>query len=155
MREAFCACEVTGWLLRVGVVMLSGCLVTCENLVMGTIRAPSGLGKSGRDFWRSVVAVYVLAPAEVLSLARACKTVDLLDEVDAAIADYGVVASGSRGQPVPNRLLMARCELERSLDMLIRSLALPMPDEAAGRRRSPSAAAAAQARWRDHRGAMA
>ena len=88
----------------------------------------------------------MLSPAELLSLARAAKTVDLLDQVDAAIADYGVVTSGSRGQPVPNRLLMARCELDRSLDVMLRSLALPMPDESAGRRRSPSATAAAQAR---------
>jgi hypothetical protein len=114
-------------------------------------RPPAGLGESGKTFWRSVVAVYELSPPEALSLARACKTVDLLDQVDAALADYSVVTSGSRGQPVPNRLLMVRCELERSLDMLIRSLALPMPDETTGRRRSPSAAAAAQERWRGQR----
>jgi len=147
MREVKSACVVMGWLR----------LVACENQSMSTRRRPpAGLGESGRAFWRSVVAVYELSPAEALSLARACKTVDLLDEVDAAVADYGIVASGSRGQPVPNRLLMVRCELERSLDMLLRALALPMPDETAGHRRSPSATAAAQARWRGHRhGAMA
>jgi hypothetical protein len=48
-------------------------------------------------FWRSVAAVYELSPPEALSLARACKTVDLLEQVDAALADYGVVTSGSRG----------------------------------------------------------
>jgi hypothetical protein len=46
---------------------------------------------------------------------------------------------------------MVRCELERSLDMLIRSLALPMPGETEGRRRSPAAVANAQARWRGQR----
>jgi hypothetical protein len=72
-------------------------------------RPPAGLGESGKMFWRSVAAVYELSPPEALSLARACKTVDLLEQVDAALADYGVVTSGSRGQPVPNRLLMVRC----------------------------------------------
>src|SRR5262245_22213770 len=123
---------------------------------MGTNPRPlAGLKKSGRSFWRSVTAVYDLSPVETLMLDRACRSVDLLDEIDAAIADYGVVSMGSRGQVVPNRLIGSRCEVERNLDMLVRALALPMPDETAGRRRTPTAAAAAQARWRGERGQVA
>ena len=123
---------------------------------MGTRRrSPPGLGAAGRAFWRSITDVYTLSPAEEMSLIRACKSVDLLEEIDAGLADYGVVTSGSRGQPVPNRLLMVRCELERGLDMWVRAMALPMPDEVTGRRRSPAAAAAAQARWQGQRGQMA
>ena len=118
-------------------------------------RPPAGLEAAGKAFWRSVLAAYELNPVEAVMLGQACKTVDLLEQVDAALADYGVVSSRSRGQPVPNRLLMVRCELERNLDMLARSLALPMPDESAGRRRSPAATAAAQARWRGERGSVA
>jgi hypothetical protein len=123
---------------------------------MGTSpRAPDGLKASGRSFWRRVTGVYDLSPVETMMLGRACRSVDLLDEIDAALADYGVVSMGSRGQVVPNRLIMARCEVERNLDMLVRALALPMPDETTGRRRTPTAAAAAQARWRGERGSVA
>ena len=79
-------------------------------------RPPAGLDAAGKAFWRSVLAAYDLSQVEAVMLDQACKTVDLLEQVDAALADYGVVSSGSRGQPVPNRLLMVRCELERNLD---------------------------------------
>jgi hypothetical protein len=48
---------------------------------------------------------------------------------------------------IPNRMLKLRCEVERVLDIQVRSLNLPMPGEAEGRRRSPAAAAAAYSRW--------
>jgi hypothetical protein len=45
-------------------------------------------------------------------------------------------------------MIKIRCELERVLDIQIRSLNLPMPGEDEGRRRSPAAAAAAYTRWK-------
>jgi phage terminase small subunit len=110
-------------------------------------RAPGGLDQAGRAFWRSVVAVYELSPAELVSLRRACVTLDALTAVDAEIADQGLSVRGSRGQVIPNRMIKLRCEMERILDVQVRSLNLPMPGEAEGRRRSPAAAAAAYTRW--------
>jgi hypothetical protein len=100
--------------------------------------------------------VYDLAPAEQVLLARACRTVDLLGEIDAQLADYGVVVSGSTGQVRANPLLASKALQEATLDTLIRAMCLPMPDETEGRRRSPAATAAAQQRWRDRdHGALA
>lgn len=115
-------------------------------------RAPQGLDKAGRAFWRSVMAVYELSPAALMSLSRACVTVDALSAVDAEIAAQGLSVRGSRGQVIPNRMIKLRCEMERVLDVQLRGLGLPMPGETVGRRRSPSAHAAAQARWRAQRG---
>ena len=119
---------------------------------MARPRAPEGLDQAGRAFWRSVTAAYELSPAELAMLSRACRSVDALAAVDAEIAQQGLSVRGSRGQVIPNRMLKLRCEMERVLDVQLRSLALPMPDEDAGRRRSPAASAAAQARWRAQRG---
>src|SRR5215471_11800489 len=93
-------------------------------------RAPTGLGKAGRAFWRSVMATYELSPAESLTLHRCCVSVDALAAVDAEIAEQGVSVRGSRGQVIPNRLIKLRCEMERVLDVQIRALQLPMPGEA-------------------------
>jgi len=116
-------------------------------------RAPEGLGGPGRKFWRDVLGAYELAPAELLTLHRCCVSVALA-AVDAEIAGQGISVRGSRGQVIPNRLLKLRCEMERVLDIQIRSLQLPMPQEDQGRRRSPAAAAAAYTRWANN-GAMA
>jgi hypothetical protein len=114
---------------------------------MARPRAPEGLDQAGRAFWASVTRVYELSPAELLCLRRACVTVDALAAVDAEIAGQGLSVRGSRGQVIPNRMLKLRCEMERVLDIQVRSLNLPMPDEDEGRRRSPAAAAAAYTRW--------
>src|SRR6266487_2119984 len=104
---------------------------------MARPRAPQGLDRAGLAFWRSVTAVYELSPAELVSLSRACVAVDTLAAVDAEIAAQGLSVRGSRGQVIPNRMIKVRCELDRVLDVQLRSLALPMPYEDEGRRRSP------------------
>jgi hypothetical protein len=100
--------------------------------------------------WRSVTATYELSPAELVSLGRACVTVDTLAAVDGEIGEQGLSVRGSRGQVIPNRLLKLRCEIERVLDVQLRSLNLPLPGESEGHRRSPAAAAAAYTRWAAH-----
>src|SRR5215475_14597442 len=110
-------------------------------------RPPEGLSGPGRKFWRDVLGAYELSPAELLMLHRCCVSVDALAAVDAEIAEQGLSVRGSRGQVIPNRLLKLRCEMERVLDVQVRSLNLPLPGEAEGRRRSPAAAAAAYTRW--------
>jgi hypothetical protein len=114
---------------------------------MARPRAPEGLDKAGRAFWRSVTGIYELSPAELVSLRRACVPLDALTAVDAEIAGQGLSVRGSRGQVIPNRMIKLRCEMERVLDVQVRSLNLPMPQESEGRRRSPAAAAAAYTRW--------
>jgi hypothetical protein len=114
---------------------------------MAVLKPPEGLAVAGRKFWRDVLKVYELSPAELLTLQRCCVSVDALAAVDAEIAEQGLSVRGSRGQVIPNRLLKLRCEMERVLDVQIRSLQLPMPGEDQGRRRSPAASHAAYTRW--------
>jgi hypothetical protein len=97
-----------------------------------------------------------LSPVELVVLRQACAVTDLLARADADLAAADLTVTGSTGQPKAHPLIAATSELRRVLDVLLRSLALPMPDETTGRRRSPAATAAAQARWREQRrGAMA
>jgi len=115
-------------------------------------RAPESLDAAGKALWRSVLAAYELSPAEMATLRQACRVVDVLARIDAHLADADLVVDGYAGQPRSHPLLSASADQRRVLDALFRSLCLPMPDEAEGRRRSPAAVAAAQARWRQERG---
>jgi hypothetical protein len=112
-------------------------------------RAPESLDAAGRRLWRSVLADYELSAAEVETLGQACRVADVLARIDAELMDSDLVVEGHHGQPRSHPLLAASADQRRVLDALFRSLALPMPGEAEGRRRSP--VAAAQARWRAQR----
>jgi hypothetical protein len=115
-------------------------------------RPPAGIGADARRFWREVVGAYELSPGELETLRQAVVVVDQLARADAVLRESpDLLVEGSMGQARPHPLLAASVELRRTLDGLIRSLSLPMPDEHIGRRRSPTAVAAAQARWREQR----
>lgn len=123
---------------------------------MSIPRAPEGLGKAGRAFWRSVAGVYELSPPELATLGQAARVVEVLTRVDADLVDADeMTVTGSTGQMRPHPLLAASAEQRRVLDGLLRSLNLPMPGEVEGHRRAPAAQAAAQARWRGQRGEVA
>ena len=114
-------------------------------------RPPESLDKAGASSWRDVLAIYELSPSELALLGRCCRTVDVLARIDAEIIDADLTVEGSTGQPRAHPLLAIKSDQERVLDSLLRSLALPMPGEDEGRRRSGAAVAAAQARWRGQR----
>jgi hypothetical protein len=93
--------------------------------------------------------VYELSPAEEAMLARCCRTIDVLDRLDVTLLEAGdLMVEGSVGQLKPHPALAAAADQQRLLDQLVRALNLPLPDEQTGRRRSPAAREAAQARWR-------
>lgn len=114
-------------------------------------RPPQSLDQAGRSLWRAVTGAYDLAPHEAELLRQACRVADSLARIDAALMDAEPVVEGYAGQPRAHPLLAASADQRRVLDALFRSMALPMPDEAEGRRRSPAAVASAQARWRAQR----
>jgi hypothetical protein len=114
-------------------------------------RPPQSLDQAGRALWRAVMGAYVLAPHEVELLRQACRVTDQLARIDAVLMDEDLVVAGHAGQPRAHPMLQVSADQRRVLDALFRSMALPMPGETEGRRRSPSAAAAAQARWRGQR----
>lgn len=109
--------------------------------------APSGLNLAGRGFWRAVVGEFELNAAELVLLGEACRTVDILAAVAAAMDGVPLTVAGSMGQTVAHPLLAEARAQRRTLDTLCRALALPLPDERVGRRLSPTAREAARTRW--------
>jgi hypothetical protein len=114
-------------------------------------RPPQSLDAAGKRLWRDTLADYELSAAEVETLRQACRVADLLARIDVELMDSELVVEGHHGQPRAHPLLAASADQRRVLDGLFRSLALPMPDEQTGRRRSPAAREAARARWRQER----
>ena len=113
-----------------------------------TVRVPAGLGDAGRQFWDEVTSGYDLSPAERGILRRCCACLDRLAAIDAELDSAGLIVEGSTGQVRAHPLLSAADSAERTFDILVKALSLPMPDEREGKRRSPQAVQAAQARWR-------
>jgi hypothetical protein len=94
------------------------------------------------------MADYELSVPETELLRQACQVSDLIGRLEAALAADDLIQPGSRGQPVANPLVDRLTAQRRLLESLIRSLALPMPGEHEGRRRSPQQVAAVTERWR-------
>jgi hypothetical protein len=116
---------------------------------MANPRPPVGVGREARRFWAHVLADYDLTAPELEILRQAVVIVDQLARADATLRESpDLLAEGSMGQIRPHPLLASTVELRKVLDSLLRSLAFPFPSEDEGRRRSPSAQAAANARWR-------
>ncbi|HXL19432.1 MAG TPA: hypothetical protein VN961_18100, partial [Streptosporangiaceae bacterium] len=102
-------------------------------------RVPDGLGPAGRAVWRRIMGTYELSEGERLLLVRVCRTADALARIDRELAAAGtLLVTGSTGQPVSNPLLAAKSDQERVLELLVRGLALPLPGERVGTRRTPS-----------------
>jgi hypothetical protein len=97
--------------------------------------------------WRRVLGEFELNGAERELLVEACRTTDTLAAIDTALAGEPLTVEGSTGQPRPHPLLGEARAQRRVLDQLVRALALPLPTERVGRRRSPSARENALARW--------
>jgi hypothetical protein len=120
-------------------------------VTVGTPRAPDGLGQAGRRFWRAVTGAYELSPSETESLRQAARVVDLLERIDAQLVAEDLTVVGSMGQQRSHPLLASAAEQRRVLEGLLNAMALPMPSEVEGKRRSPAALHAAQQRWRERR----
>ena len=106
---------------------------------------PRGLKRSGKAFWDNIIEDgYIFDPAETVILERLCRCLDTLDQIERDIAQMGTVTAGSRSQPRPNPMLREQRETLKLIEHLCRSLALPVPGEAHGKRRSPEAKAAAK-----------
>lgn len=119
-----------------------------ELLTAKPPRAPIGLKLRGNALWRQVVKVYILDVAELELLRELCRTVDHIDAIDVELVEQGLVVTGTRGQlPKANPLLPEMRESQKTLSRLVSELALPMPGETTGRRRSPQQKQAAHSRW--------
>lgn len=111
-------------------------------------RAPDGLRGRGKRFWRATTAAYEFTDAEFALLEEACRTLDSLDLLAAAISTDGAMATGSTGQPVVHPALTEARGQRLVLHRLIAALALPDEDgQAVPTGRALAAGAAARVRW--------
>lgn len=117
-----------------------------------TTKPPAGLATRGRAYWHAVVADYDLSPSELAILIEACRTLDNLDQLAAAIARDGATVLGSAGQTVVHPALTEVRGQRLALHRLVSALALP---DAEGQSVPTSgtlrAKRAASVRWSGHR----
>jgi hypothetical protein len=120
---------------------------------------PPGLARDGRKdgpgrtLWKQIVTSgrYVLRPDELRTLEDACKTADLIAELEKEAEGRPRTVRGSTGQPVINPLLAEARQCRLALNQLLKQLKLPDDGDdnaaAGGERRSVGARTAAQSRW--------
>lgn len=85
---------------------------------------PPGLKAAGKRLWASVTDVYDLDVHEEALLLEACRTKDLLNELDATIRRDGLVVQTEQGPKVHPAVTEARLQ-KTSFNQLIASLRLP------------------------------
>lgn len=109
---------------------------------------PAGLRADGKRLWKSVMAQFSCDPVELELLAALCRTVDELSVLEATLAEAEPLVRGDRGQLPKAHPLLNEVRLHRkTIEQLSLALALPLPGEVAGRRRSAQARTAVNSRW--------
>lgn len=94
-------------------------------------KPPTGLRRSGRALWRSVMRDYELDEHETTILREACRTLDSLDALQALLEDQGLMAATSQGPRVHPALVELR-QQRVTFARLLTALRIPQ-GEADGR----------------------
>jgi phage terminase small subunit len=95
-------------------------------------RPPAALGTSGRRLWRAIVKDYDLAAHELELLRQACRTLDVLDQLDAVTDAEGAVVDSPQGRKANPSVVEAR-QHRLAFGRLLAALGIPADaDEAAG-----------------------
>jgi hypothetical protein len=85
---------------------------------------PEGLQAGGQEFWTAIIDKFALVDHELVILKEACRTIDLLDSLQAAIDRDGPLqrwGEGSRAHPAAPELRQHRIALAR----LVATLGIP------------------------------
>jgi len=107
---------------------------------------PSDLGKVGKAVWRSIIRENELSAIEFPLLHQLCRVLDTLDDLYREKAKMTAIVGGSTGQPKVNPILAEIREQTAILDKLVVALAIPLPGESYGARRTGAARAKAKVR---------
>ena len=114
-------------------------------------RAPSGLGKRGRSFWKVTHREYDLSDGEVELLTEACRTLDAIEALQASVDVEGVSVTGSAGQVAVHPAVRELRGQRQTLGRLLSQMGLEDADgKAIPSAASLSARKAAEARWGTH-----
>ena len=95
---------------------------------MAKVSAPANLGDKALTLWKGTTERYDLRPDELRVLEDACRQVDLVDRLEAALVDGELIVRGSQGQPVANPLVQEIRQHRATLQRLLGSLKLPDED---------------------------
>lgn len=98
-----------------------------------SIPAPKGLSVGGKRCWKQVTSAYDLRPDERILLENACRTVDRIAELDAAMVGQPLISKGSMGQEREHPLLSEARQQRTLLRQLFAQLKLPDADAGHGK----------------------
>ena len=108
-----------------------------------TPKPPPGLKAAGKRLWSSVAGPFELEEHEAALLLEAARTVDLLDELEAALKRDGAVIAGREGKKAHPAAVEAR---QQRIALARLLAALRLPEDAEGSKRPG---------WRGPRGVYA
>lgn len=109
--------------------------------------APADLAATGKALWRKLVGAYTFQPAELALLEAAARQADTVAALEAAIAEDGMMVTGSAGQPRLNAAVAEARQGRLAFAKLIDALAIPDDENRPATERSRNATHAANARW--------
>lgn len=114
---------------------------------------PEGLGDRGAKFWRELHAPaedgsrLEFDQKEALLLLEACRVLDQIADLAAAVEIEGITVRGSMGQTVVHPAVPELRQQQMAFRSLMSSVRLPEDDGAAERFHHERAKAGAEARW--------
>lgn len=91
--------------------------------------APSDLQREGRALWRAIQSDYDLEAHEAALLRAACRTVDRLEAIAAALVTSPLTVMNGKGEEITQPLLVEQRMASQALARLLASLRLPQGDE--------------------------
>lgn len=117
---------------------------------MAVPRCPAGLGKAGKELWKSIAGdgKWEFRPDELRVLADACGEADLIAMLESGLVGQPLLVRGSQGQDVIHPVISELRQHRSTLRALLGALKLSDDaEDVSSGVRSSAARAAANARW--------